>query len=147
MESDNKTKDILSRPTRSLSYGLFVSFILSFFSVVLCSAHFSSHSTSLPACFLPLIFFPHLESLHLSLVIFPLLVYLVSPSLPIPILPYYLVLQNFFLYVPIHGIEKAVGQKYQDFVLHPNAFRSLPASMLFAHLPCLPCNVFICKRA
>ena len=44
-------------------------------------------------------------------------------------------------YVLMHSIEKAVFQEYQDFVLHPVAFRGMQASMLFARLPCLPCQL------
>ena len=41
----------------------------------------------------------------------------------------------------MHSIEKAVFQEYQDFVLHPVAFRGMQTSMLFARLPCLTCQL------
>ena len=44
-------------------------------------------------------------------------------------------------YVLMHSIEKAVFQEYQDFVLHPVAFRGMQTSMLFARLPCLTCQL------
>ena len=42
----------------------------------------------------------------------------------IPILPHYLVCQKKIQCVPIHSMENAVCQKYQDVVPHPVAFRS-----------------------
>ena len=60
----------------------------------------------------------------------------------INILRYYLVCQQKMLRRPSsNSIEKAVFQEYQDFVLYPVAFRGMQASMLFDHLPCLPCQL------